>query len=191
MGKVRLAYYSVIKGRGYWRPTKRMRALGFTIVRCGPDGPEAWAIAVEWNRKWQAARKGEAPPPILDVEHLSPEQAEAARRYPAGSVGAAWQKYIRTTEWMARALSARQKIWWPAWFRIRDMWGDVAPDTMSFEMMSAWRAAIENKHGRGVAHKTLKVWRAFWTVMRGVKVARTEDPSLGVRNRGAAVATVV
>jgi Copper chaperone PCu(A)C len=27
-------------------------------------------------------------------------------------------------------------VWWPAWFRIRNMWGDVAPDTISFEQMS-------------------------------------------------------
>jgi hypothetical protein len=26
-----------------------MEALGFSLVRCGPDGPEAWKIATEWN----------------------------------------------------------------------------------------------------------------------------------------------
>jgi hypothetical protein len=66
------------------------------------------------------------------------------------------------------------------------MWGDVAPDTIAFEMMSAWRAGLERKHGRGVAHKTMRVWRTFWRIMRGMKVARTEDPSLGVRNRAPA-----
>jgi hypothetical protein len=50
----------------------------------------------------------------------------------------------------------REKIWWPAWFRIREMWSDVAPDTITFEMMSKWRAALEKRHGRGVAHKTLR-----------------------------------
>ena len=43
---------------------------------------------------------------------------------------------IRTPEWAARAYSRAPKVWWPAWFRIRDMWGDVAPDTITFEMMS-------------------------------------------------------
>ena len=78
------------------------------------------------------------------------------------------------------------KVWWPAWFRIRDMWGDVAPDTITFEMMSRWRAALEKKHGRGVAHKTLRVWRTFWKIMLGMKVARTADPSMGIRNRAPA-----
>jgi hypothetical protein len=34
-----------------------------------------------------------------------------------------------------------------------------------------WRGAIEHKHGRSVAHKTLKVWRALWNVTLGMKVA--------------------
>ncbi len=185
MGKVKIPYYVVVKGRGYWRPHPRMRAFGFEIVRCGADGPNAWAIAAEWNTRWQAVRKGEIPPP-LDLEQLSRDQAEASRRYPAGSIGAAFQVYIRTPEWIARAFLTREKIWWPAWFRIRDMWGDVAPDTITFEMMSRWRAVLEKKHGLGVAHKTLRVWRTFWKIMLGMKVARTVDPSLGIRNRAPA-----
>jgi hypothetical protein len=159
-----------------------MRSLGFEIVRCGSDGPEAWAIADEWNKRWQAVRKGQAPP-LVDLDQLSRDQAEAARRYPPGSIGVAFQVYIRTPEWAARASLTRDKIWWPAWFRIRDMWGDVAPDTITFEMMSKWRAALEQKHGRGVAHKTLRVWRTFWKIMLGMRIARAADPSLGIRNR--------
>jgi hypothetical protein len=162
-----------------------MRALGFQIVRCGPDGPSAWALAEEWNQRWQAVRKGDAPP-LVELDKLSRDQAEAARRYPPGSIGAAFQVYIRTPEWATRAYSARTKVWWPAWYRIRDMWGDVAPDTITFEMMSRWRAALEKAHGRGVAHKTLRVWRTFWKIMLGMKVARTSDPSLGIRNRAPA-----
>lgn len=93
------------------------------------DGPEAWTLAEEWNRRWQAARKGESAAPV-DLSKLSRDQAEVVRRYPPGSVGAAFQAYIRTAEWSVRALSARNKVWWPAWFRIRDTWGDVAPDSI-------------------------------------------------------------
>jgi hypothetical protein len=185
MGRVKIPYYVVAKGRGYWRPHPRMRPFGFQIVRCGPDGPAAWSIASDWNKRWQATRKGEAPPPG-SLDQLPRDQAEAARRYPPGSVGAAFQVYIRTPEWAARASLTRNKIWWPAWFRIRDMWGDVAPDTIKFEMMSRWRAALEKKHGRDTAHKTLRVWRAFWKIMLGMKVARTADPSTGIRNRAPA-----
>jgi hypothetical protein len=185
MGRVKIPYYVVVKRRGYWRPHPRMRALGFQIVRCGPDGPEAWSLAAEWNKRWQAVRNGEVQPPA-NLEQLPRDQTEAARRYPPGSVGAAFQIYIRTDEWNARAQLTRDKIWWPAWFRIRNMWGDIAPDTITFEMMSKWRVALERKHGRDTAHKTLRVWRAFWKIMLGMKFARTADPSTGVRNRAPA-----
>lgn len=185
MGRVKIPYYVVIKGRGYWRPHPRMRAVGFQIIRCGADGPEAWAIAAEWNNRWQAVRKGNAPA-LVDLAKLPRDQAEAVRYYPPGSVGAAFQVYIRTAEWAGRAFLTRDKIWWPAWFRIRDMWGDVAPDTITFEMMSRWRAGLEKKHGLGVAHKTLRVWRTFWKIMLGMRIARTADPSMGIRNRAPA-----
>jgi hypothetical protein len=186
LGRIKIPYYFVKpSGRAYWRPTKSMRLRGFHLIPLGQDGPTAWSVAEEWNRKWQAVRRGEAPP-LTDLSKLSADEAEAARQYPPGSIGAAFQRYIRTAEWSARALSARNKIWWPAWFRIRDMWGDVAPDTITFEMISRWRAALEKKHGRGVAHKTIRVWRAFWKIMLGMKVAHTADPSIGVRNRAPA-----
>lgn len=182
MGNVKVPYYVVRKGRGYWVPAPKMKALGFSIVRCGPDGAKAWQIAAEWNDRWQRVRRGETAPPV-DVSQLSRDQAEVTRSYPPRSVGAAFQAYIRTAEWSARASSARNKIWWPAWYRIRDMWGDVDPNTIEFSAMSRWRAALEKNHGRGVAHKTLRVWRSLWTVMQGMKIAHGMDPSRGVRNR--------
>jgi hypothetical protein len=54
--KIRIPYYVVLKGNGYWRPTQRMKALGFEDVRCGRDGPAARALAMKWYEKWQAAR---------------------------------------------------------------------------------------------------------------------------------------
>lgn len=182
MGKIKIPYYVVIKGRGYWRPHPRMRALGFTIVRCGPDGPAAWAIAQTWNTRWQSTRRG-ATGPHASLLIETKEQAEAARHFPAGTVGAGFQAYIRTHEWSDKALSTRTKVWWPAWRRICQMWGDVSPDTISFEQMSAWRAALERAHGRDVAHKTIKVWRALWVVLTAMKIARTADPTLGIRNK--------
>src|SRR5262249_26414061 len=174
-----------MKGRGYWNPTPKMKALGFSIVRCGPDGAEAWKIATEWNERWQKVWRGDIPAPV-DTSKLSRDQAEIVRRYPPRSVGAAFQAYIKTAEWEARAPSARNKVWWPAWYRIRDMWGDVDPNTIEFSAMSRWRAALEKKHGRGVAHKTLRVWRSLWTIMQGMKIAYGADPSRGVRNRAPA-----
>jgi hypothetical protein len=51
---VKIPYYSQRRnGRGFWEPRPHMRALRFRSVPCGPDGPEAWAIAEEWNRRVQ------------------------------------------------------------------------------------------------------------------------------------------
>jgi hypothetical protein len=57
--RVARKFYALIKGRGYWRPTKRMKELGFSDIRCGPDGPAAWTIAGNWNERWQRVRRGE------------------------------------------------------------------------------------------------------------------------------------
>ena len=43
MADIKIAFYVVKKGYGYWQPTKEMREIGFVSVPCGEDGPEAWA----------------------------------------------------------------------------------------------------------------------------------------------------
>ncbi|MDP2296709.1 MAG: hypothetical protein Q8M24_14765 [Pseudolabrys sp.] len=181
VGRVKIPYYLVEKGRGYWRPHPRMHVFGFSCVPCGEDGPDAWAKAAQWNARWQAFRRGERQAPI-DVSKLRRDEAEAVRRYPPNSVGAGFQRYIRTDEWRKKANSTRTKVWWPCWFRIRDMWGDVAPDSITFEQMSEWRAALEKLHGLDVAHKTLKIWRALWKVLLAMKIAHGDDPSMAVTN---------
>jgi hypothetical protein len=182
LGSIKIPYYVPLKGRGYWRPSARMKQLGFDDVRCGPDGPAAWAVAQYWNNRWQRVRRGLELPPNEAVA-VTREEAEAARKYPAKSVGAAFQIFIRTEEWASKALSTRTKVWWPAWFRIRDMWGDVDPNTITFDMISTWRSDLEKAHGRSVAHKAIKIWRALWKVMLGLKYAAGADPSTGVRNK--------
>lgn len=181
VGNIKIKYYVVAKGRGFWRPTPRMKKLGFDDVRCGADSPNAWAIAEQWNVRWQAVMRGDAPAP--SEQSLNRDDAELARRYPSGSVGAGFQAYIRTEEWKAKAESTRNKVWWPAWARIRAMWGDVNPNTIAFDQMSKWRADLERAFGRGVAHKTIKTWRSLWNVLLGLKIARGADPSTGIRNR--------
>jgi hypothetical protein len=37
------------------------------------------------------------------------------------------------------------------------MWGDVDPNTITFEQISLWRSTLERRRGRDVAHKTIKV----------------------------------
>lgn len=183
LGKIKIPYYRVPKGKhsGYWLPSKKMKALGFAVVRCGKDGPAAWATAEEWNKRWQAVRKGKIPAPAAS-DARDRETAELARVYPPGSVGYAFHRYLQTDEWKTKPLSTRQKVLWPAWFRIREMWGDVSPNTITFEMISAWRKALADRNGLNVSHKALKFWRALWRVMLAMRIAKGEDPSLSVVN---------
>jgi hypothetical protein len=49
-------------------------------------------------------------------------------------------------------------------------------------MMSKWRSALIKGHGVDVAHKTIRVWRSLWKIMQGMRIARGNDPSTGIRN---------
>jgi hypothetical protein len=51
MGSIRVPYYIVVGTCGRWRPSKKMRKLGFRDIACGTDGPTAWAIATECNKR--------------------------------------------------------------------------------------------------------------------------------------------
>ena len=56
MARVRIRYYRVRWGRGFWEPTRPMRAAGFRLKPLGPDGPDAWAEAERLNGLWDQAR---------------------------------------------------------------------------------------------------------------------------------------
>jgi hypothetical protein len=163
-----------------------MRVLGFYSVPCGVDGPDAWAIAEEWNRRWQAVKRGEAPSPVMAAaENLSPERIEELTVYPPRSLGEAFRRYRRTNEWESKAPRTRED-WWRGWRQIKPVFGDVHLRTVTLEDMSAWRKTIEEKISLREAHRCLKVWRAMWKVAAALGYClRDADPSLGVRNRAA------
>ena len=110
MADVKIPYYSVRRnGRGFWEPRPHMRALGFYNMPCGADGPDAWAIAEAWNRRWHAVRKGEAPTPATaSATNLSPENAEELTVYPPRSIGEGFRRYRRTDEWKRKEARTRE-----------------------------------------------------------------------------------
>ena len=187
MGSVKIPYYVVKRGRGFWQPTKKMRALGFHQVPCGVDGPAAWKVAETWNQRWQATRSGQSPSPALvSASNLSPERSEELTVYPPHSLGDAFRRYRRTPEWARKAPRTRED-WWRGWKRIKPIFGDVDPRTVTLEDISAWRQAIEETISIREAHRALKIWRALWKVAAAMLYCRRDgDPSLGVRNTAAA-----
>lgn len=174
MGNVKIPYYVVIKGRGYWRPKKEMQAFGFERVKCGQDGPSAWAIAETWARRWEEVRRGDC--------HCAPKDGNSSIVYPPGSIGEAFQRFRRTVEWAKKAPRTRED-WERAWQHLEPSLGDIIPSTISLEDMSAIRADIEAHISLREAHRVIKIWRALWKVAASMKYCdQTADPSLGIRN---------
>lgn len=187
MGDVKIPYYQIRRnGRGYWEPKKEMRILGFSSVPCGIDGPAAWKIAETWNARWQAVRLGEAPSPAMVVAaNLSPERSEELTVYPPRSLGDAFRRYRFTAEWSGKAPRTRED-WWRGWKRIKPVFGDCDPRTVSLEDVSAWRKVVEETVSLREAHRCMKIWRALWKVSAALGYCvRDADPSLAVRNRAA------
>lgn len=168
MVKVRIPYYRVKKGLGYWEPTREMREAGLSPVPCGRDGPEAWRIAQEQNKAWATFKKA-----------VSPGRSSALR----GSLEEAFARYRATPEWDAKADRTREE-WNRAWARIRPYFGAAAPATVSLELISRWRLKIERDVSVREAHRCVKIWRALWRVAAAQGYCqRDADPSLGVRNK--------
>ena len=187
MADVKINYYTVRRnGRGFWEPRPQMRAAGFYSVPCGPDGPDAWAIAEEWNRRWLSVRRGEAPSPAMVSEaNLSPEQSEELTVYPKHALGEAFRRYRRTDEWKKKQPRTRED-WWRVWRRIKPVFGDCSPRTVTLEDISSWRTAVEETVSLREAHRCIKIWRALWRVAAAMGYCeRDADPSLGIRNRSA------
>jgi hypothetical protein len=170
----KIPYYVVIKGNGYFRPKASMRALGFERVRCGKDGPTAWAIADVWARGWEQAKRGEFVP--------QRQQMASLKAYPPGSIGEAFHRFRRTAEWAKKAPRTREE-WERGWAHLEPLLADVAPGTISLEDMSEVRTAIEARVSWREAHRVIKIWRALWKVAAAMGYCdRERDPSLGIRN---------
>lgn len=190
MGKVKIPYYVVIKGNGYWSPSAKMKTAGFSLVRCGKDGPEAWKIAAEWGARWDQHRRGinvfvrKAP-----SSESTLELAEAATVYPFGSLGEAFARYRGTNAWKEKAYRTRDD-WWRGWRYIKPYFGDVKPRSVTFEHIDVWYGDTRNDAGLREAHRAMKIWRALWKVSAALQYCdREQDPSLGIRNKAASART--
>ena len=170
MAKVRLPHYVVRKGKhGYWMPTPKMRAMGFQIVPCGHDGPEAWAIAREWEGRYQRTRKGEDEPP--------------REVWPKDSVGDAFERYRRTAGWAAKKPRTRED-WERGWSFIAPVFGRSRPAHITFEILDQWYARLLEKKGTDIAYRAMKIWRALYNVMVSMKLCPAgSDPSAAIRRR--------
>lgn len=179
----RIPYTSVRNGNRFFEPRGRMVAAGFPPRSLGPDDERARKEAWRLYNEWRAVRGGKSTAPTGPAETCT-EQVSASRAYATpGSIGAAWQEWVRTEQWKKLALSNRTRVWWPNWMkRIEPTFGSMDPNRVTLAMMSTWREEIEVQHGRDSAHKALKIWRAFWGLMQALRYTQLTDPSKKVTN---------
>jgi hypothetical protein len=179
MGKVKIRHYIIRRNnRAYWMPTPKMKRAGFSCQSLGPSGPEAWAKAEELNAKWDEVRGS--------IKPAAPEKiALAARVYPAGSIGEAMQRYRSTHEWAAKAPRTRED-WERGWKYIEPVFARHAPASVTLEVISEWRLAVEQSKSLREAHRAMKIWRALWRVSAAMGYCISgADPSSAVRNKEA------
>ena len=178
MGSVKIPYYRVKRnGRGFWEPTKAMKAYGFVSMPCGMDGPHAWAKAKELNDVWHAARRSPA------QEAVIPPPAKSEKKYPAGSLGEAFMRYRSTIEWTTKKAPRTREDWERAGKYIGPVFGNYPPTWAELETLSAWREGIEQDKSLREAHRAMKIWRALWKVAAAMHYCQREnDPSLAVAN---------
>lgn len=177
---VKIPYTYVRKGRRFYEPRGRMIELGFLPRPLGEEGEAVRIEAMRLYNDWLCVKGGGSlVNPAAPVE----TQASAAKVYPPGSVGECWQRFTKSHEWERLALSNRNKVWWPAWNkRIEPVFGSCDPNTITMEQISEWRKTIAETYGNDVAHKAMKIWRAFWKVLVAMRYTELADPSLAVRN---------
>lgn len=171
MVPVKIRYYVIKGGRGYFQPSKSMRRHGFEARCLGADGPEAWAEALRLYEDWLRVQRGELP------------AAESTKVWPPGSIGHAFDRFRRMEKWKKLSAKTRSKDWeWSMQF-ILPVFGDVDPKTVEPEHLEALRESVLADRGLHTAHRVIKIWRALWRVMAAMKYCtEAEDPSQIIRN---------
>lgn len=170
MATVKIAYYRVKRGNGFWEPTREMREAGLIALACGPDGPEAWQKAEKCNARWRVLKAKEK---TVNTRIVAPR----------GSLYEAFLRYRATNEWWTKAERTREE-WDRCWARIAPDFGDLPPAAVRLEHISAFRSKIESQVSTREAHRCLKIWRALWRIAAAQGYCqRDADPSLGVRNK--------
>lgn len=170
MGEVKLRYYTTRPRKsgkvGYWQPTKAMQECGFQLVPCGPDGPDAWAIAEKWNTRWDAYRK----------------TGETAK-WPVGSFGAAFDDLRKTGIWSDKKPRTRDD-WFRGWRYIEPVFGDMAPPVVTVQMIDTWYRDVLGTAGVREAWRAMKIWRALWVQAAALRYCdATKDPSQAIRRK--------
>ena len=171
-------YFVKIKGCYYWRPTPRMKRVGFQDRALGKNELHAKQEAIRLSAEWDRHRFGESLQPNIMI-------------YPPGSLGHAYSRAIalREAERKAKGITwtreQKARDDWPrAWRWIGPAFGDFDPLAVVSEDLLALRAKVAERVSESEAFRVIKVWRALWAKLTplGHTVPPGSDPALAFSN---------
>jgi hypothetical protein len=102
------------------------------------------------------------------------------KRWPVGSVGAAFDDFRQTGVWGAKKPRTRED-WERGWKYIEHVFGPVAPETIVLAQIDAWYRSIVAGKGVREGWRALKIWRALWQAMIALGYCSKQDPSKAIR----------
>jgi hypothetical protein len=145
-----------------------MQAVGFpSSVPCGAESPTAWKIANDWEERWQDVRKGR--------EHPAPN------RWPAGSLGEAFDRFRRTESWGSKKPRTRED-WERGWRHIAPIFGALRQAPWPSSMSTDGITTLKTKAGVRESHRAVKIWRALWKIAAAMRYCDpNHDPTGGIR----------
>jgi hypothetical protein len=193
VAKDKIRHFLFLNGRWRWRPTKKMRELGFRLVSMGRgylvEGERLASVedrqrAIALNDEWDLVRTGRAGAP--------------RPQYPPGSIGEAYTRIMKIRE---ADRKAKGIVWtkeqesrddWPrAWKWIGKFFATVNPRTVQAEHLigdvdrnvDGLYQIVLREVSRTEAHRVVKVWRALWKRMGVLGYCDpARDPSLTFTN---------
>lgn len=149
MNKVRLPYYVIRKGRGYFEIGKHRSDLtGIPAsIPLGKDGPDTWAKAHSWYEAFQDAR--------------APNSRKRLGGYPPGSLGAAYVLWKGSPDWLEKKPRTREE-YERAWDdHIDPAFGRRLFTKITVSDSEAFHRRLKKELSPSDAHRTLKIWRAI------------------------------
>jgi hypothetical protein len=162
MGRVKIRHYRVKKGRAYWEPSRTAKRFGFSAVRLGAEGPQAWREAERLNE-------------LLDAARIAGKNT--AKVYAPGTLGAVFDVYRESGAWREKEARTKEE-WYEAWEVIEPVFGDIQvacitpiPDCDKFY------DALKENFSLHKTHKIFKIFRAMLTIAVHMKLIPS-NPSL-------------
>lgn len=166
MTTIKLKYVTLRNGNLFWEPSPTMRALGFERKPLGPDAPLAHSEAIRLYNAWLVAK-------------ASGGKAEIT--YPAGSLGAYYQRFRRTKAW-ARKKPRTHEDYDRAWKHIGPTLGQKVLTRIGSADIEDFAEDLDKAVSPSERYRTIKILRALFADAITRLKLNMPSPALTVTN---------